>query len=106
MTFGQGTFYNGSGISNNYSLADESFRTLIFAKALANICDGSISSINQLMLNLFLGRGACFVVDNLNLTMTYQFDFVLSSVELAIVSRSGVLPRTSGVSFTVFQNPP
>lgn len=106
LTFGQGTFYNGSGISNNYSLADESFRTLIFAKALANICDGSISSINQLMLNLFPGRGACFVVDNLNLTMTYQFDFVLSSVELAIVSRSGVLPRTSGVSFTVFLNPP
>ena len=105
-TFGPGgssPFYSGVALTNNYSLTDSAFRTLIFAKALANICDGSIQAINQILLNLFPNRGDCYVTDGENMTMTYTFKFVLTPVEQAIVAQSGVLPKPVGVTATVVQ---
>lgn len=99
--FNQAPFYVGQQINNNFILTDSAYRILIFAKALANISDGSIPGINQILLNLFPNRGNCYVLDGLDMTMIYKFDFGLSSVELAIVTQSGVLPRSTGVSATV-----
>src|ERR1700724_17387 len=65
--FNQGSFYSGQGTSSNFVLADSGYRLLLFAKALANICDGSIPAINQILLNLFPGRGHCYVVDGLDM---------------------------------------
>lgn len=98
--FEQSPFYSGQVTTANFALSDEAFRTLIFAKALSNISDGSIPSINQILLNLFPGRGNCYVVDGLNMTMIYQFEFDLTSVEAAIVSQSGILPKPVGVLAT------
>lgn len=103
-TFGQAPFYSGATLTDNFELSDDSFRTLIFAKALANISNGSIPSINQLLLNLFPGRGNCYVTDPGGMTMQYVFDFVLSPVEFAIVSTSGVLPKPTGVAASVIVN--
>lgn len=105
-TFGPGglsPFYVGATSTNNFNLTDPSYRTLLFAKALANICDGSIPAINQILRNLFPNRGNCYVTDGLDMTMTYTFKFQLSPTEAAIVSASGVLPRSTGVSSTVVQ---
>lgn len=99
--FNQAPFYGGQQINNNVILTDSAYRVLILAKALANICDGSIPAINQILLNLFPNRGNCYVVDGLDMTMQYKFNFGLSPVELAIVQQSGVLPRSTGVSVTV-----
>ena len=101
--FNQQPFYNGAPTSSNFDLSDAAFRILIFAKALANISDGSIKSINQLLLNLFPNRGNCYVTDGLNMTMTYTFEFVLTPVEQAIIGQSGVLPKPTGVQATVVQ---
>lgn len=98
--FGQGPFFSGNPLTDNFALTDTAFRTLIFAKALANICDGSIAAINQLLRNLFKGRGNCYVTDGGDMTMTYTFVFALSSVEEAIVRFSGVLPTPAGVQAT------
>lgn len=99
--FNQAPFFAGEQISDNFVLTDTAYRTLIFAKALANICDGSIPAINQILLNLFPNRGNCYVIDGLDMTMTYKFEFVLSSVELAIIAQSGALPKSTGVSASV-----
>ena len=61
----QSPFYSGAVLTSNFNLSDDAFRTLIFAKALANISDGSIPAINQLLLNLFPRRGNCYVTDGL-----------------------------------------
>lgn len=98
-------FYSGQSNSSSYALSDSAFRTLILAKALANICDGSIPMINQLLLNLFPARGNCYVTSGGNLTMTYTFKFPLSLVELAIVQNSGVLPTPCGVSSSIVVAP-
>ena len=91
-------FYSGAATTSNFALSDDAFRTLIFAKALANICDGSIPAINKILLNLFPNRGNCYVEDNGNMAMTYKFNFSLTPVESAIVSQSGILPKPAGVS--------
>lgn len=99
--FNQSPFWTGNPNSSNVSLTDDAFRVLIFAKALANISDGSIPAINQLLINLFPGLGNCYVTDGLNMTMTYTFEFALTDVQLAIVQNSGVLPKPTGVLATV-----
>ena len=101
--FGQGGLYSGQAITSNLVLDDADFRTLVFAKALGNISDGSSPSINQLLLNLFPGRGRCYVADGLNMTLTYTFEFVLTTVEATIIAQSGVLPSAAGVAVSVQQ---
>ena len=55
--FDQGVFYSGTPGTQTYVLQDAPFKVLILAKAMANITDCSIPSINQLLRNLFSGRG-------------------------------------------------
>jgi len=100
--FGQAPFFGTGSATSNFSLSDPAYRQLIQAKAAANIWDGSIPVLNQILLNLFPGRGNCYCTDGLNLTMTYTFKFALQPVDLGIVN-SGVLPRPAGVSATVIQ---
>lgn len=101
-TYGFGIFFSGTGSTTNVSLTDNAFRTLILAKALFNICDGSTKAINKILMSLFPGRGDAYVVDNNDMTMVYHFAFATSPVEKAIVQKSGVLPTPSGVHATYF----
>lgn len=102
---GMSPFYSGAPLTDNFALTDDAFRVLIYAKALANISDGSIPAINQLLVNLFPNRGNAYVTDGENMTMTYTFEFILTPVEQAIVESSGVLPKPVGVSASVVVNP-
>jgi len=102
--YGQAPFFSrGGALTENFTLSDAAYRRLIFAKALANISDGSIPSINQILVNLFSEYGNCFVVDNLDMTLTYVFGSDLSPVDFAIVTQSGVLPRPAGVAASILQ---
>jgi hypothetical protein len=130
FTFGQGSFYSGAPLTSNYALSDEAYRTLIYAKAAANITDGSIPAINRILMTLFPNRGNAYVTDGFqsagwfgfaesqnalgfgqasfysgqtvqSMVMTYTFTFQLSPVELAIVQQSGVLPKSTGVAASV-----
>jgi hypothetical protein len=98
--FGQGIFYSGQSATTNYALTDDAYRTLLLAKAALNITDGSIPATNAILLNLFSDG---YVRDNLDMTITYVFSRTLTPVEESIVFQSGVLPKATGVSFTVEQ---
>jgi len=80
-----------------YTLSDDAYRSLILAKAAYNITDGSIPSINAILMNLFGSTGNCYVVDNGNMTITYTFTGQLTPVQMAI-AQSGILPKPTGVS--------
>lgn len=99
--FGQGGFYSGGGLTTNYQLDDNDFRRLILAKAAGNISDGSIPSVNKILLALFPGRGTCYVADGRNMSVTYTFEFALTPVEVAIVSQTNVLPTAAGVAINI-----
>ena len=102
-TFNQGIFFSGANATSNFSLTDDAFRILIYAKALANITSGSITGINAILMILFSSYGNAWVVDSGEMSMTYSFDFTLSSVDASIVENSGVLPRPSGVAINYAQ---
>jgi hypothetical protein len=101
--FNQTPFYTGPSLADSFSLDDASFRSLILAKAVFNVTDGSIPSINQLMLSLFPNRGNCYVVDGGNMTLAYRFEFPLSDQEFAMLSQSGILPKPTGVRAVISQ---
>ncbi|HWE98812.1 MAG TPA: DUF2612 domain-containing protein [Caulobacteraceae bacterium] len=81
----------------NYSLSDPAYLTLIYAKALSNISDGSIRTFNQILMTLFPGVGDCYVVDNLDMTMSVILPFTPTAVQYAMIALPGLLPRPAGV---------
>ena len=103
--FNQAPFWNGTPSTANYSLSDDAFRNMILAKALSNTSDGSIPSINKVLLTLFPGRGNAYVTDLGGMAMTYTFRFNLTPVELSIVQNGNVLPKPVGVSATIMISP-
>lgn len=101
-TFDFAPFYNGSTLTSNFALSDDAFRLLIFAKAAANIWDGSIPGLNAILRLLFPGQ-VCYVTDNNDMTITYSFEFTLNPVQLTVIANSGILPRPCGVATSIAQ---
>lgn len=89
-------FYAGPPAAQSYPLTDDAYRTLILVKALSNISDRSIASLNRALTLLFPGRGNAWVSDGLDMTITFHFRFVLTAVEIAILKQSGALPGPTG----------
>jgi len=100
--WGQSPFY-ATGTTSTYALSDDAFRTLILVKALSNISSSTIPALNQLLMNLFSGRGRCYVNDLGEMQIRYTFEFALEDWELAIITNSGAFPRPSGVYASVMQ---
>jgi hypothetical protein len=103
--FNHGTFFTGQNVGQAFLLPDNVYRTLILVKALANIVATTAASMNQLLRNLFPGRGVCYVIDNGGMSMTFYFEFDISSAEYAILTQSGALPHPAGVRFNVIVVP-
>lgn len=95
--FNQAPFTTGPTITTNVTLTDAQFRPLVLAKAATNIWDGSIPGLNSILLGLYKGRGTPYVQDGANMSMTFVFDFELTTLDLAIIESAGVLPEPAGV---------
>lgn len=104
-SFNESPFYDGTApATQTYKLADEAYRQLILVKALANISATNAPSINQLLQNMFAGRGRCYVNDLGGMALRYTFEFDLTPYEFAIMTQSGALPRPAGVNASLFQS--
>lgn len=102
--FEEAPFYiPGNDSTQTYLLSDDAYRQLILVKALANISATTPRAINQLLQNMFSGRGRCYVNDLGGMTMRWTFEFYLEPFELAILLNSGALPRPAGVKAYVLQ---
>jgi beta-lactam-binding protein with PASTA domain len=96
-----GTFFTGQDATQSYLLDDVAYRTLILTKAFSNIVNTTAPALNQLLQNLFPGRGQPYVQNNFAMQMTYVFDFDLTPVELAILQQSGAVPSPVGVGVSI-----
>jgi beta-lactam-binding protein with PASTA domain len=107
--FNQAPFNSrGNSATQTYTLTDDAYRVLILCKALSNISATTAPAINQLLRNLFPGRGACYVLDLGGMAMQFTFAFAdpLSITEYAILTQSGALPHPAGVAVTIAQVSP
>jgi hypothetical protein len=101
--FGQAPLYAGAPATSSYLLSDSAYRTLILVKALANISACTARSLNQLLQNLFKGRGRCYVSDTGGMQMRFTFEFALLPYEISILTQSGAVPRPAAVSAKILQ---
>lgn len=105
--YNQAPFYFSASSTTAYALPDDIYRRLIMVKAAVNISNLSIPNINK-FLQYFFGTsisgspyGVAYVIDGLDMTLTYHFNFIPNAWQLAIVQNSGVFPRPAGVTLNV-----
>jgi len=112
--WGNGTGYFGwdqapwnsnNNLSPNYALSDTDYRRLILVKALSNISDRSIQSMNAALMIMFAGQGNVYVVDLGAMAMNYTFKFNPTVLDLAILQQSGAFANPSGVSTAIVISP-
>jgi hypothetical protein len=101
--FNQAPFYSGEVLTSTVTLTNDIYRKLIMLKAAANISDCTIPNLNKLLQYMFSEQGRCYVRVDSPMTMSYVFEFSLSTAELAIVQSSGALPAPAGVTVNIVQ---
>lgn len=94
--WGAGIWYSGADATLNVRLGDDTYRRVIFAKSLANVCGGTILEINAILMALFPSYGNSYIRDNLDGSVTYHFGGTLSAVDYAIATQENILPRPQG----------
>lgn len=62
--------------------------------------NGNVLSINAMLQDVFGELGVAYVVDNFDMTLHYQFLFVLSSSVVLAFQNLDILPRPAGVLLT------
>jgi hypothetical protein len=97
---GVAPFYTGFNSTEAYLLNDDPYRQLILAKAFANICVTTCPAMNRILQNLY-GAGAAYVLNTGPMAISYNFTFIPSAIQLAILEQSGVIPTPPGVAATI-----
>lgn len=77
-------------------LADEDYRKALMMRAMANITDCTIPSLNRMLMYLFSDSGYAWVTTDGPMQMSYHFAFTPSSSELALIQNSNILPKPAG----------
>jgi hypothetical protein len=82
-------------------LDDDAFRSLILLKALSNISIDSAPSINQLLQNWLGGGVRAYVQDLGGMALLYVFEFLLTDVQIQIITGSTIFLRGAGVQANI-----
>lgn len=99
--FNDSPFYTGASGTLNFPLEDSAYRRLILAKAMTNISDCTIPSMNKILSYLFKDRGKIWVKTSGSLAMQIVVGFTLTPIEIGILVYSNAIPSPAGVSLSV-----
>lgn len=102
--FGVAPFYNET-LQASTPLDDENYRRLIKIKMLANITRCTIPDLNRI-LKLVLPSVQGYVLEIAPMTAAYVIIGQLSTIDYAILTQTGVMPRPAGVNVRVIQIDP
>jgi hypothetical protein len=103
--FDDAPFYEGIQATETITLSDDAYRKLILAKALSNISDCTMPSLNKALRFLFDGSDSrrCYATTSNLMDLSFVFEFQLTPVEKTLAVYSGVIPRPAGVKLTIVQ---
>lgn len=99
--FDEAPFFDGFQLTTTVRLSTEGYRKLIMAKAMANITNCSIPTLNNALNYLFGDGGDAFVAITGVMSMSYVFNFNLSDVEWSILLNSNAIAKPAGVSVSI-----
>ena len=101
QNFSNGDF--ASNIGGTYPFPLEVSRIILQLRYFQLTSSGTVPEINRALKWIFEGYGQAWLVDNHNMTQTYNFAFTLPSDLVLAFNSFDLLPRPSGVSSNYVQ---
>lgn len=95
QNFDNGNFASDNG--NTYQLPTETARILLQLRYFQLISSGTVPETNRMLKYVFANYGPAYLLDRLDMTQHYVFEFPLSSSLNLMLSNFDVLPRPAGV---------
>lgn len=83
------------------SLTVEQARTVLKLRYYQITSRGTVTEINSFLKSVFANIGNVYVRDNLDMTITYVFDFQPSSQLQFVLEKYDILPRPAGVGVDI-----
>ena len=101
--FNQEPFFN-TGDTEFYKLEDEPYRRLIYYKAMANISDSTIPSLNNLLRFLYEDNSV-YVLEIGAMQIRVVFERLINPYEYSIFNNYALLAKGAGVGVELYQIP-
>ena len=98
-------FNNGNFGGTVRILNVEEARIVLRLRYYQLICRPTVTQINKILADVFSALGAPYVQDNLDMTATYVFDFMMTSPLKLVIQENDLLPRPSGVAGIILETP-
>jgi hypothetical protein len=89
--------------NNNIVLSDEGYRLYIKVAAYRNISNCSITSLNTMLANIFVGRGSTWIALEEPLKISFNFSFLLTQLERNLISNN-YFAAPAGYSVIINEN--
>jgi hypothetical protein len=100
QNFGNGGF--GSATGNTYQLPTQWARLLLQLRYFQLTRSGTLPEINRMLKYLFAPWCEAWLIDNLDMTQRYYFNFTIPSGMQMIFDNFDVLPRPAGVGSSMW----
>lgn len=97
--FNNGNFRRST--AGSISLTIDQKRIVLQLRYFQLVTRGAIPEINRFLKRVFADLGQVYVLDGLDMTMTYVFTFVPSSGLQFVLEQYDVLPRPAGVKLKI-----
>lgn len=84
------------GISYTEEQIEEIYRQVLFLKAMSNITNATLKSLNDMLLYYYQNRGRAYALNYGTMEIRFVFEFFVNKLEKAIFT-SDLMPRPTGV---------
>jgi len=80
------------------TLSEDEQRIALQLKYYQLVSRGAVTEVNQFLNYLFGDMGGAWMIDNFDMTITYQFAFNINPVLLNVIASYELLPKPAGVN--------
>lgn len=103
LNFENGNF--GRDFDAALSLSTEQRRLALRLRYFQLVTRGTVPEVNAFLSVLFGGEGSVYVLDGLDMTLTYVFTFLPDPSVTFVLEQFDLLPRPAGVGVRILINP-
>lgn len=103
LNFENGNF--GRDVDAALALSTEQRRLALRLRYFQLVTRGAIPEVNAFLNVLFGDEGSVYVLDGLDMSLTYVFDFLPDPSVTFVLEQFDLLPRPAGVSVRILINP-
>ena len=93
------------GVNYSSEQIEEIYRSVLFIKAMSNVTNATLASLNNMLQFYYSGRGRVYVIEYGVMEIRYVFEFYVNKLERAIFT-SDIMPNPTGVLASFEYIPP